>query len=347
MAEQKLTVAVAGASGYTGGELIRLLLDHPDVELAFLSSEQHAGVAVGAVHHAVRNHPRAAALRFRQLEEIAEVDVVFGCMPTGMLPRRLPLLADRAKRVINLAGDFRLADSREVASHYPATASNPPSEPFASYVPDLSRDLPESRFINLPGCMAVAALYTLYPLFAESLVLPDVVVDAKTGSSGGGRRSDEHPADRFGNLRVHKLHGHRHLPEIREAVKRFTGNEPDLHFSVHSLDVPRGIMVTTYSRLRPGATSLDVKRAYARAYVGRPFVRVRTAPRSPQDFPMLKSVVGSNVAEVGVAVRGDRVVSVAALDNLIKGASGQGIQAMNLLFGLTETSGLPMTAVAP
>ncbi|MDH6111825.1 N-acetyl-gamma-glutamyl-phosphate/LysW-gamma-L-alpha-aminoadipyl-6-phosphate reductase [Kitasatospora sp. MAP12-15] len=347
MAEQKIRVAVAGASGYTGGEVIRLLLDHPHVELAFLSAERSAGTPVGAVHPWLRNHPGAAGLKFRPLAELEEVDVAFGCLPTGTLPARLPLLAERAKRVLNLAGDFRLRDPQEVKEHYPKTAADPASEEFAYYVPELSDSVPQGRFINLPGCMAVATIYALYPLFAESLVLPQVVVDAKTGSSGGGRGGSEQPAERSGNFRVHKLHGHRHTPEIRQALAEFTGTAPDLRFSTHSMDVPRGIMVTAYSRLRPEATALDVKRAYAKAYVGKPFVRVRPAPKAPQDFPMLKAVNGSNVAEVAIAVKGDQCVAVAALDNLIKGAAGQAIQAMNLVSGFDETAGLPRTAVSP
>ncbi|GAA1228490.1 N-acetyl-gamma-glutamyl-phosphate reductase [Kitasatospora nipponensis] len=342
-----IRVAVAGASGYTGGEVIRLLLDHPQVELAFLSAERSAGTPIGAVHPWLRNHPGAAGLKFRPLAELEEVDVVFGCLPTGALPARLPLLAERAKRVLNLAGDFRLRDAAEVGAYYPKTAANPPQEEFAYYVPELSPVVPQGRFINLPGCMAVATIYALYPLFAESLVLPQVVVDAKTGSSGGGRGSTEPVAERAGNFRVHKLHGHRHTPEIRQALAEFTGSAPELRFSTHSLDVPRGIMVTAYSRLREGTSALDVKRAYAKAYVGKPFVRVRPAPKAPQDFPMLKAVNGSNVAEVAIAVKDDQCVAVTALDNLIKGAAGQAIQAMNLVSGFAETTGLPRTAVSP
>jgi LysW-gamma-L-alpha-aminoadipyl-6-phosphate/LysW-L-glutamyl-5-phosphate reductase len=347
LADQKITVAIAGASGYTGGELTRLLLDHPRVELAFLSAERNAGTPVGVAHPALRNHPAAAGLKFRPLHELTDVDIAFACLPTGALPSRMPLLAERAKRVLNVAGDFRLRDPHDVRAHYPASTDHPASGQFSYYVPELSVGLPESRFINLPGCMAVTTLYALYPLFAESLTEPRVVVDAKTGSTGGGRDASEHPAERAGNFRVHKLHGHRHRPEICQALAEFTGTTPDLQFSTHSLDIPRGILVTAYTRLRPGVSALDAKRAFARAYVGKPFVRVRPAPRSPQDFPMLKAVVGSNVAEVAVAVRGEECVVVAALDNLIKGAAGQAVQAMNLVCGLEETLGLPRTAVSP
>ncbi|GAA3070356.1 N-acetyl-gamma-glutamyl-phosphate reductase [Streptomyces roseofulvus] len=346
----RVRVAVIGGSGYTGGEVIRLLLEHPQVELAFLSAERNAGAAVGSVHPWIRNHPKAAGLKFRPLAELADiepVDIAFGCLPTGALPELLPLIAAHAKRVLNLGGDFRLRDEKQIGTHYPKTAAHPPLEEFAYFVPELSTSVPESRFISLPGCMAVTSIYALYPLFAGSLVNEQVIVDAKTGSTGGGRGSDEPPAERTGNFRVHKLHGHRHAPEIRQALADFTGAGIDLRFSTHSLDVARGIMVTAYTRLRPGVSALDVKRAYAKAYVGKPFVRVRPAPKAPQDFPMLKAVVGSNVAEVAIAVRDDQVVAVAALDNLIKGAAGQAIQAMNLICGLDETAGLPTTAVSP
>jgi N-acetyl-gamma-glutamyl-phosphate reductase len=350
--DDRIRVAVVGASGYTGGEVIRLLLEHPRVDLAFLSAEKAAGAAVGSVHPWLRNHPRAAGLKFRPLAELAgiePVDVAFGCLPTGALPERLPLLAASAKRVLNLGGDFRLRNAEEVRTHYPNTAAHPPLEDFAYYVPELSPSLPEGRFISLPGCMAVTTIYALYPLFAPSgpLAADRVIVDAKTGSTGSGRGSGEPPAERSGNFRVHKLHGHRHAPEIRQALADFTGAAVDLRFSTHSLDVARGIMVTAYADLLPGVTALDVKRAYAKAYVGRPFVRVRPAPRAPQDFPMLKAVVGSNVAEVAIAVRDGQCVTVAALDNLIKGAAGQAVQAMNLLSGFEETAGLPTTAVSP
>lgn len=347
---ETIRVAVIGASGYTGGEMIRLLLEHPHVELAFLSAERSAGATIGSVHPWLRNHPKAAGLKFRPLAQLADsgtVDIAFGCLPTGALPEQLPLIAEHAKRVVNLGGDFRLRDGAEILTHYPRTAADPPSEDFAYYIPELSDGVPESRFISLPGCMAVTSVYALYPLFARSLVADRVVVDAKTGSTGGGRGGNEPPAERSGNFRVHKLYGHRHAPEVQQAIADYTGAAMDLRFATHSLDVARGIMVTAYTELRPGVSALDVKRAYAKAYVGKPFVRVRPAPKVPQDFPMLKAVVGSNVAEVAIAVRDGQCVAVAALDNLIKGAAGQAVQAMNLIFGFDETAGLPTTAVSP
>ncbi|MFJ8472365.1 N-acetyl-gamma-glutamyl-phosphate reductase [Kitasatospora sp. NPDC094011] len=343
--ERPFTVAVLGGTGYTGAELIRLLAEHPNAELAFLSSERSAGQSVASVLPWLRNHPVAGKLKYRPLDELTEVDVAFGCLPGGQLPGKMGLVAERAKRVLNLAGDFRLRDPEQAAAHYPASAAWP--EPFAYHVPEFD-DVPENRFVNLPGCMAVSTIYALRPLLAAGLVEDDVVVDAKTGSSGSGRTSNEHPADRAGNFRVHKLFGHRHGPEIAQALADYAGGAaPRLQFSTYSLDTPRGIVITAYSRLRPGVTGLDVRRAYAASYARTPFVRLRQSPKSPQDFPMLKSVVGSNVAEVAVSVRDGRCVIVAALDNLLKGAAGQAVQVFNRLHGLPEATGLPFTAVAP
>lgn len=338
-------MAVIGASGYTGGETARLLADHPDADLVFLSAERHAGQTIGAVHPWLRNHPDLGGRKLRPLDELPEVDVAFACLPGGTLPQVLPLIAAKAERVLNLAGDFRLADRAETRRHYPA--SEAVDEKFAYFVPEFSTDLGAERFVNLPGCMAVASLYALYPLLCDDLVEPRIVVDAKTGSSGSGKGSGEHPAERAGNFRVHRPHGHRHAPEIRQALAEYTGLEPELQFSTHSLDLPRGILVTCYSQLREGVSTLEVKRAFASAYVGKPFVKVRTAPKRPQDFPMLKAVVGSNLAEVAVSVQGTEAVSVAALDNLVKGAAGQAVQTMNLMMGLDESTGLPTTAVGP
>jgi LysW-gamma-L-alpha-aminoadipyl-6-phosphate/LysW-L-glutamyl-5-phosphate reductase len=342
-------VAVLGASGYTGGELTRLLLDHPHVDLVLLSSERHDGRAATALLPSVRNHPGAAGLRLRRVEDIADVpdvDVALACLPTGELPNRMPLLAEHARFVVNLGGDFRLRGPDQ-ARHYPASAARPAA--FGYHIPEFGTPRPGQRFLNLPGCMAVASIYALYPLFAADLGLAhDVVIDAKTGSSGGGRAAVEHPADRIGNFRAHRLHGHRHGPEVRQAMADLTGTSPHLQFSTFSLDVARGIVVSAYTSLREGADELDVRRAYAKAYTSTPFVRVPRAQRgSPLGLPSLKSVVGSNVAEVGAQVHGTRCVTVTALDNLIKGAAGQAVQTMNQLFGLDQVVGLPFSAVGP
>jgi N-acetyl-gamma-glutamyl-phosphate reductase len=320
-----------------------MLFGHPDVEVVFASSESQAGQPLAAVVPSLRYEPKAA-LALRRAAELPEVDVVFCCLPTGSLPAFLRELASKAKRVINLAGDFRLRDLAQQARHYPqAAAVADIAADFAYFVPDL-HEVPEARLVNLPGCMAVATIYALYPLLREGLVEPEIAVQAATGSSGAGKNARESHAERAGNVRVHKLHGHRHGPEIVQAISDLTGTSVDLQFSTVSLDVSRGIMSTAFFRLLPGVEATTVKRAYTLAYKGKPFVRVRPAsPKFPSDLPMLSSVVGSNVAEVAAAARGRWCVTVTALDNLLKGAAGQAVQAMNLLHGLPETAGLPLS----
>lgn len=333
----RITAAVLGGSGFIGAELIRLLAAHPQVEPTFVAAQRYAGQPVGQVVPGLRNSP-ISAHRMRPIDELPKVDVAFACLPNGVLPTILDDVGSQADLVINLAGDYRLRQPEEVARHYPGSVDGW-RHPIPYFVPEFTAR-PTEPVLNLPGCMAVAALYALYPLFKAGLAEPEVVVDAKTGSSGSGTGSVEHPAVRDGNVRVHRLHGHRHAPEVRQALTDLTGHTPDLQFSTFSLPVARGVLVAAYGRLRPDAGIADVRRAYARAYADTPFVRM-TSGRSPMASPMLKTVVGSNVAEVGVAVDGNRWVAVAALDNLIKGGAGQAVQALNLLYGLDERLGLP------
>jgi len=334
---ERITVAVLGGSGFIGAELIRLLAGHPQVEPKFVSSARHAGQRVGQVVPGLRNSP-VGARRMRLIDEMPKVDVAVACLPNGALPAVLEDVSGRADLVINVAGDYRLRQPDEIDKHYPESAGGW-RHPIPYWVPEFCAK-PSEPVLNLPGCMAVATLYALYPLFQAGLVEPHVVVDAKTGSSGSGTGSVEHPALRDGNVRVHRLHGHRHAPEVRQALAELTGRTPDLQFSTFSLPVARGVMVAAYGRLTPDAASGDVRRAYARAYADTPFVRMANGP-APMAMPMLKTVVGSNVAEVGVAVEDGRWVAVSTLDNLIKGGAGQAVQALNRVYGLDERLGLP------
>jgi N-acetyl-gamma-glutamyl-phosphate reductase len=341
---ERVTVAVLGANGYIGGELIRLLSAHPGVDLTFVSSERHASQRVGQVIPSLR-HANVARLELRPMAELPKVDVAIAALPTGVLPDRLDAVSGQANTVLNVAGDYRLRSADEVALHYPEAAAAGWRDDIPYFVPEFGTK-PTGPVVSLPGCMAAAGLYALYPLYKADLVRPEAVVSALTGSSGSGAGSVEHPAVRDGNVRVHKLHGHRHAPEVRQAIADLTGAAVDLQFSAFSLPVARGVLASAYTRLRPGVTVVDVRKAYAQAYAAAPFVRV-TGGKTPMSMPMLKTVVGTNLAEVGFAVEDDRVVSVVALDNLLKGGAGQAIQALNRLCDLDETAGLPITAAWP
>jgi [amino group carrier protein]-6-phospho-L-2-aminoadipate/5-phospho-L-glutamate reductase len=340
--KMKKRVAILGASGFTGGELLRLLLSHPGVEVVFASSEREAGQRVQEALVGLRHVSATKSLRLSRLSEMPEVDVAFACLPQGALPQHLGFIEQRAELIINLAGDYRLRKAEEISLHYPESQAFPWPERHAYFVPELSPSRPRSGVVSLPGCMAAATIYALYPLCKMGLIDKRVVADVKTGSSGSGKAGSEHSAERAGNFRPHKLHGHRHRPEIVQALADYSGQDMELQFSTHSLDLPRGILATVYTRLEPGVTPLDVKRAFSRAYLHTAFVR-----HLNRWMPMIKAVLGSNWAELNHSVEGQSCVVVCALDNLIKGAAGQAVQAFNLIHEMDESAALSGGGVWP
>jgi N-acetyl-gamma-glutamyl-phosphate reductase len=342
----KLRAAILGGTGYVGGELLRILSRHPEVEIEFVSSESQAGLPLGKVLPALRLPAALSALELGRLADLPEVDVVFACLPNGTLPRSLELIRARSPLVINLAGDYRLTNPSELAAHYPASLEFPAADAVYA-IPELTPELPARGVINVSGCMSTTTIYALYPLLRAGLIEPYVVADLKTGSSGGGKSSDETPAERAGNLRPHKLHGHRHEPEISEALGRSTGQALELQFSTHSIDLPRGIYAAVYSKLKPGVTAQDVRKAYFGAYRDHEFVRYLAPSPHPHAQPMLKSVLGTNVVEVSASVENGRCVTIACLDNLIKGAAGQAVQVLDRVFNFTNTGYLATQGIWP
>lgn len=337
------TVGILGASGYAGGELLRLVTGHPDLELAWAAGGTAAGQRVAALH------PGLAAVvgdqRFTTYEPAAAdgLDVAFLALPHG---HSGPVMADLRKRVgvvIDLAADFRLKD----ASLYPTWYGEEHPAPellaeFAYGLPELFRDeLAGATAVAAPGCYPTTAALALTPLLRAGLVEPTgVVVDAASGVSGAGRKATENTA--FStvdeDLRAYGLIDHRHTPEIEQA----TGAQ--VLFTPHLAPMNRGILATCYARpARPGVTTADVLGALRDAYAGEPFVVVGEEP------PSTKATLGSNCAHLTARAdpRTGWVVSLCALDNLVKGAAGQAVQCANLALGLDEASGLPRTGLVP
>ncbi|GLR12195.1 N-acetyl-gamma-glutamyl-phosphate reductase 1 [Chitinimonas prasina] len=336
-----VTVSVLGAAGFVGGELIRLLQSHRHVQLVDVTSRARAGQPIGRSLPALRHFPETGRKRFATIEAMREVDIVFSCLPGGVLPKIMEQIRPKARRIINLAGDYRLRDPALLARHYPETAVTGVPADSRYVIPELWQpEYADSSLLNLPGCMAVATFYGLYPLVARGLVESEIVAEAKTGSSGSGKESAEHPAERSHNYRPYMLSGHRHEPEIMQALHDHTGHQVALRFSAGSLDSPRGIAVSSFLTLREGVTELDVRKAFFSTYGTTRFVRYLGPAQGPWSMPMLKTVVGSNAVEVATDIDGRRCTVVSALDNLIKGAAGQGIQAMNLAEGFDEDEGL-------
>ncbi|MBW7475340.1 N-acetyl-gamma-glutamyl-phosphate reductase [Paenibacillus oenotherae] len=336
--DQRRRVAILGGSGFTGAELYRLLGRHPHFEVDFVSSESKAGFPVDKFYIGSVHKKKPSSLKFNKTAELdGHYDAIFSCLPTGTLPKIIRQVSEHADYIFNVSGDYRISDPELLKQHYPETLLNAFDGGWHYYVPEFSRIDPSVKVVNLPGCMAVATLYTLYPLVAHDLIEDRVVTDAKTGSSGGGKSTTEHHAERSHNFRAYKVHGHRHKPEVEHALALHLDRSVSLQFSVYSLDLPRGIMATSYSLLKEHVTAVDVKKAFYSSYASKPFLHYFN---SGNGSPMIKTVVGTNYAEIGAYVEGRNCVSLATIDNLIKGAAGQAIQAANLYFGYPEDAGL-------
>ncbi len=334
----KQRVAIVGASGYSGGVAARLVASHPRLELAYATSDKLAGESVAA-HLAMRLDgpqihfvPNAAALDLAD-----QCDTVLLATAADVSMRLLPAFAERGKRVVDLSGAFRL-DAREYPRWYGFEHTAPAWLERAHYgLPELFGAPPQGAVVANPGCYPTAALLALAPLLREKLVEPrGLIVDAKSGVTGAGRQAGEgHSfAEVDEDLRAYRIFAHQHTPEIVRALSRFA---PDvqLTFTAHLLPIRRGLLATCYARPLPGATPQRVAECLADAYARSPFVRA-----VPPEQVMLKRVAGTNFAHVGASADADVVVALGAIDNLLKGASGQAIQNINSMNDWPETLGL-------
>jgi N-acetyl-gamma-glutamyl-phosphate reductase len=345
-------VAVAGASGYAGGELLRLLAGHPELEIGPLSAASSAGMPVTAVHPALTGHPSLGGAVFGPTDPalLAEADLLFTALPHGesaQLAAQLP--ADL--KVIDLGADFRLADPDAWARYYPT----PHAGRWPYGLPELpgARDtIRVSATVAAPGCYATAAILALAPLLAADLADPaDIVIVAASGTSGAGRspRPDLLGSEVIGSVSAYQVGGtHRHTPEIEQALsaERARVGVPGhvtVSFTPTLAPMSRGILATCTAR--SAASTGQLRDALAAAYEGEAFVHLLPAGR----WPATSATFGSNAAHLQVAAdsHAGRAVVVCALDNLVKGAAGQAIQVANLMLGLPETTGLTSHGVAP
>jgi len=342
---------VLGASGFTGGELVRLLNDHPGAELAYLGAKGSAGMSLEAVHpHLGRPMGPVGVLRPLDPEPIAQsCDVAFCALPHGVSATVAPALLDRGVRVVDLAGDFRLP-----AASYPDWYGFEHPSPMwtgkAAYgLPELfAEEIAGAALVANPGCYPTATILGLAPLLSAGLVDPGpILVDGKTGLSGAGRGTTE--ALSFAateeSIRPYRFPGHQHTPEMERGLELATGFALAVSFVPHLVPTVRGVVTTSYARLARGATTEGLAACLASAYAGRPFVRV-LPPGSMADS---KRVRGSNAIELQAVAdpRTGTAVVVGAVDNLVKGAAGQAIQNLNLMLGLDEATGLPVAGVYP
>ncbi|MFI8931378.1 N-acetyl-gamma-glutamyl-phosphate reductase [Streptomyces sp. NPDC053474] len=357
-------VSVIGAAGLSGGELIRLVHQHPGLDLVHLGGHRHAGQRLSAVHPGLRLRPDPLIEKVTDDLAARRCDAVLLATPAPVSARLAPRLSRTGAVVVDLSGAFRLRSAAAHARWYP-DADRPPGlvDHFVHGVPELVRDqLPQAALIALPGCYATAATLAVAPLVLGMDLCPRrLLIDAKGGSSGGGltgRTADAHPY-RDGNITPYAPAGHRHAAEIEEFFGRRTTEGPRVSMSAYGTGGVRGLLVSCYAFTELGGDSdaadaadagdRTLLRAYIRFYRDHPFVRFRRQGETAIPVPSPKAVNGSNYCDVSAVhdPDGERVIALAALDNLIKGAAGQAVQALNLRFGYAEDTGLAMLPVVP
>jgi N-acetyl-gamma-glutamyl-phosphate reductase len=336
-------VAIVGVTGYAGGELARLLLRHPTVKLVAAIARSRQGEPLRSVHAHLHDAPADLVVG----DDVGDAEVVFTALPAGEAAKRAQRWVDDGRRVIDVGSDFRLATAALYREWYGYEHPAPQLLEKAVYgLTERQREaLRGAQVVANPGCYPTAALLALLPALAGGLVGDDIVVDAKSGVSGAGHTVDE--AFLFGTIdesvRAYGIPKHRHTPEIEQEIARVTRRAPRLTFTPHLVPMTRGLVATCYADLRDGVAAAQVRDAYRTAYGEEPFVRLVDAP------PATKATVGSNVCLVfaGVDERTRRLVAIAALDNLVKGAAGSAIQNMNVALGFPEDAGLPVAALWP
>ncbi|MFF7591138.1 N-acetyl-gamma-glutamyl-phosphate reductase [Kitasatospora purpeofusca] len=340
-----LRVAVAGASGYAGGEVLRLLLGHPEVEIGALTGGSNAGTALGLLQ------PHLPALAGRILEPttpevLADHDVVFLALPHGQSAAVAEALGENVL-VVDCGADFRLKAASDWEQFYGSAHAG--TWPYG--LPELPGHRDALKGVNriaVPGCYPTAVSLALFPAYAAGLAEPEAVVVAASGTSGAGKAAKTHllGSEVMGSVSAYGVGGvHRHTPEMAQNLTPLAGEPVSVSFTPTLVPMPRGILATCSAKARPGVGAEELRAAYAEAYADEPFVHLLPAGQWPQT----SSVYGANTALVQVALdeAAGRIVAISAIDNLVKGTAGGAVQSMNIALGLPEELGLPVNGVAP
>jgi N-acetyl-gamma-glutamyl-phosphate/LysW-gamma-L-alpha-aminoadipyl-6-phosphate reductase len=352
----RVPVAILGGSGYTGGELLRLALFHPRLDVRWVTSERLDGQFVHFTHPNLRPSPGSgrAPLKFVRADAVERVDLVFLCLPHGRAMAKIDRFAGLADRIVDLSADFRLRDAKDYDRWYGQPHANPAwLEKFVYGLPELHRDeIATARYVSGVGCNATATTLAIWPLAASGLMdtARGVVCEVKVGSSEGGAASSDatHHPERAGVMRSFAPTGHRHTAEVRQALAR-AGVETDVHLSATAVDNVRGVLATAHVFVKAGVGEQEVWKVYRDAYGQEPFVRLVKDRAGLYRYPEPKILAGSNFADVGFELDASagRVVALSALDNLMKGAAGTALQCANLMMGWDETLGLQFPGLHP
>ncbi len=350
----RLRVAIAGGSGYTGGELIRLLLFHPQVELIQVASSSHMGQYLHSVHPNLR---KLSTLRFCHPNDLMSCDVLFLCLPHGVSSGEIERYRGIATRVIDLAADFRLRSAALYEQWYGEPHRAPQLLQEAVYgLPELHRaELPGAVLVSGTGCMATAVLLGVAPLYRAGLVdsaLP-LVVEAKVGSSAAGATPSggSHHPDRSGAVRSFQPTGHRHTAELIQELGLLSAGRPGqaIAFSATAVELVRGVLITAHVFVNEAMDERTLWRLYRAAYQHEPFIRLVKERNGVYRYPEPKILAGSNYCDIGFDIdpTSRRVVILAALDNLMKGAAGNAVQVLNCMYAWDESLGLTFPGLHP
>jgi N-acetyl-gamma-glutamyl-phosphate/LysW-gamma-L-alpha-aminoadipyl-6-phosphate reductase len=349
-----MRIGIIGGSGYVGGELLRLLLLHPQVEVTMVTSRQSAG------EYIFNSHPNLRGLTQLKFvpQDIAELqkncDLVFTATPHGGSVNLVPNLLEAGLKVIDMSADFRLKNPVDYETWYGWKHAHPELLQEAVYgLPELHREeIKKARLIGCPGCMATATILALVPIIKADLVEKNhIVADLKVGSSGGGSKptAASHHPERFGGVRPYKVVGHRHIGEVEQELNALSNEQINLSFSPHAVNMVRGILATIHAFPKQSIAAKDVWKALRGTYEGEPFIRFVKYQKGSYQLPDPKITLGTNYCDIGFELdpHANRLLMFSALDNMTKGASGQGVQCLNLMMGIDETTGLKSTGFHP
>lgn len=344
----KKQVGIIGATGYTGSELVRILTQHPEVEIAVITSESRAGERFSDVHPFLTGIADHILLSASQVDDY-DLDVVFLALPHGVSMQFVKRFKNKPFKIIDLSGDFRLNSQSVYEKWYQTTHIYPEAIENAAYgLPELySESIASADLIANPGCFPTCAILGIAPLMASNQLSPNtsIIIDAKTGVTGAGIKAKN--VNQFSNVndnfKAYGLKTHRHTVEIESVFEEVTNNPTPMQFTPHLLPVDRGILATTYIRHEQDITEEQLQSIYTQFYRHKPFVRVRHSQ------PAIKDVRGTNYCDVFATYdsRTKNIIVVSTIDNLVKGAAGQAVQNMNILLQLDETTGLNQIPLHP
>ncbi len=345
-----IKVGIVGGTGYIGQELVRLLNKHDNVEIKFITSRSYLGQCYEDVYENYRDILKIECTK-QDIEAMSElVDVVFIALPHGIASKEISSKIINKTKVIDLGADFRLSNIQLYEKWYKTEHYNKELIKKAVYgLCEWNREkIKESQLIANPGCYTTCSILSLAPLLKEGILEEDsVIIDAKSGVTGAGRSLNlgTHYTECNESVKAYKLAEHRHTPEIEEQLSEISGNKIDLTFTPHLIPMNRGILATCYGKLKNKMTYDEVKAIYQKYYGKEYFIRLT----KKDIFPETKWVKGSNYCDIGFKIdeRTGRIIIIGAIDNMIKGAAGQAVQNMNILFNLDETIGLKDVSIFP